>query len=136
MNSESCICIDVRAAAQRLTAIYDQAMASSGLSVNQFSLLHLVYTLERPTLKVLASASGLDRSTLGRNVRVMEKLGFVTMHIGDDARARHVRVTSKGRAAFKKEWDAISELTPEIIKKDQIRYPHEIAKPVTNEAHF
>ena len=102
MNSESCICIDVRAAAQRLTAIYDQAMASSGLSVNQFSLLHLVYTLERPTLKVLASASGLDRSTLGRNVRVMEKLGFVTMHIGDDARARHVRVTSKGSAAFKR----------------------------------
>jgi len=44
--------------------------------------------------------------------------------------------TEEGRAAFKKEWDAISELTPEIIKKDQIRYPHEIAKPVSNEAHF
>ena len=44
--------------------------------------------------------------------------------------------TPEGRAAFKKEWDAISELTPEIIKKDQIRYPHEIAKPVSNEAHF
>jgi DNA-binding MarR family transcriptional regulator len=101
MNDETCICIDVRTAAQRLTAIYDQAMVSSGVSVNQFSLLHLIYSLEGPTLKGLASASGLDRSTLGRNMRVLEKLGFVTMHIGDDARVRNVRMTSKGIAAFK-----------------------------------
>ena len=101
MNDETCICIDVRTAAQRLTAIYDQAMASSGVSVNQFSLLHLIYSLEGQTLKGLASASGLDRSTLGRNMRVLEKLGFVTMHIGDDARVRNVRMTSKGKAAFK-----------------------------------
>mgnify|MGYP001571190001 CR=1 FL=1 len=102
MNSEGCICIDVRTAAQRLTAIYDQAMAASGVSVNQFSLLHLIFSLDTPTLKDLAVASGLDRSTLGRNIRVMEKLGFVTMHIGDDARVRNVRMTSKGSAAFKK----------------------------------
>lgn len=30
----------------------------------------------------------------------------------------------------------MADLTPEIIKKDQIRYPHEIAKPITTEAHF
>jgi len=44
--------------------------------------------------------------------------------------------TPEGRAAFKKEWDAIAELTPEIIKQEDIIYPHEIAKPVSNEAHF
>jgi len=102
MSNDTCICIDLRTAAQRLTTMYDEAMASSGVSVNQFSLLHLIYSLEQPTLKALAAASGLDRSTLGRNIRVLEKLGFVTMHIGEDARARNVRMTSKGITAFRK----------------------------------
>ena len=117
MNDETCICIDVRTAAQRLTAIYDQAMVSSGVSVNQFSLLHLIYSLEGPTLKALASVSGLDRSTLGRNMRVMEKLGFVTMHIGDDARVRNVRMTPKGKGAFKLAVPLWREVQSSLAKK-------------------
>ena len=117
MNDETCICIDVRTAAQRLTAIYDQAMASSGVSVNQFSLLHLIYSLEGTTLKGLASASGLDRSTLGRNMRVLEKLGFVTMHIGDDARVRNVRMTPKGKGAFKLAVPLWREVQSSLAKK-------------------
>ena len=117
MNDETCICIDVRTAAQRLTAIYDQAMASSGVSVNQFSLLHLIYSLEGQTLKGLASASGLDRSTLGRNMRVLEKLGFVTMHIGDDARVRNVRMTPKGKGAFKLAVPLWREVQSSLAKK-------------------
>ncbi len=69
-QSESCIRIDVRTA-QRLT--YDLAMAPSGLTVTQFSPRHAIKTPEAPNLIQLAAEAGLDRSTLGRNIRLLGK---------------------------------------------------------------
>jgi hypothetical protein len=44
--------------------------------------------------------------------------------------------TEEGRAAFKKEYDALCEMVPEIIKKEDFAYPHEYAKFVPEEPHF
>jgi len=44
--------------------------------------------------------------------------------------------TPEGREAFKKEWDTICELAPELISKDDILYPHEQPKDLPNEPHF
>ncbi len=96
----SCLCIDLRSAAQRLTRVYDEAMAPSGISVTQFSLLHRIQTLEAPTLGRLAEATGLDRSTLGRNLRVLERQGLVRLAAGDDARTRTARLTKRGARVF------------------------------------
>ena len=99
---ETCICMDIRAAARRLTEIYDDALAPSGITVSQFSQLHKIQILNGPTFKELADASGLDRSTLGRNIRVLEKLDLVGIQVGEDARTRKIVITHKGRNAFKK----------------------------------
>ena len=102
MAKDSCLCIDLRSAAQRLTQTYDAAMESSGISVTQFSQLHLIQSLNGPTLKQLAEASQQERSTLGRNLKVLEKLGLVTVKVGEDARTRTIHISRKGKNAFKR----------------------------------
>ena len=99
---ETCLCIDLRTAAQKLTQIYDDAMASSGLSVTQFSQLNLIRTLEGPTLTELAEASQLERSTLGRNLKVLEKMGLISTKAGADARSKTIHLSRKGINAFKR----------------------------------
>ncbi len=94
------MCIDFRTVANRLTRLYDDKMASSGLTVTQFSQLNSIQQLGKPTLNELANATGLDRSTLARNVRLLEKLGFVLLRAGDDARTRVIQVTKQGKQAF------------------------------------
>lgn len=44
--------------------------------------------------------------------------------------------TAEGRAAFKAEWDALAEMAPEIIKKDDIVFPHEFERHLSTEPHF
>lgn len=44
--------------------------------------------------------------------------------------------TEEGRIAFKKEYDALVEMVPEMIKKEDFAYPHEYAKQVPTEPHF
>ena len=102
MADERCLCIDLRSAAQRLTQAYDEAMAPSGISVTQFSQLHLIDSLKGPTLTELAEASQLERSTLGRNIKVLEKMDLVITKPGADARTRTIHLTRKGANAFKR----------------------------------
>jgi DNA-binding MarR family transcriptional regulator len=55
-----------------------------------------VQRLTQPSISVLADAMGLDRSTLGRNLRVLEEQGLVQLGEGRDLRAREVRLTEAG----------------------------------------
>ena len=99
---DKCICIDLRSAAQRLTQIYDEAMAESGISVTQFSQMYMIQNLNGPTLTELAEASQLERSTLGRNVKVLEKQGLVELKPGEDARSKSIHLSRKGKHTFKR----------------------------------
>jgi DNA-binding MarR family transcriptional regulator len=101
MDPVACVCANARRAALALTARYDAALAPHGLKVTQFSLLHAVARRDAPNLSVLAAATGLDRSTLGRNLRVLERLGVVALSPGDDQRDRVVGLTAPGRARLR-----------------------------------
>ena len=96
-----CLCIELRNAAQALTRLYDEQLAPAGITVTQLSQLNHIRELENPTLTALAAATQLDRSTLGRNLRLLEKQGLVTLAPGADARTREVRLTGKGGAALR-----------------------------------
>lgn len=93
-----CNCTQLRRAARKATRLYDQALAPVGLKVTQFSLLRTVDRLEQPSISNLASATGLERSTLGRNLRPLEKLGLIALSGGEDLRMRRVELTDRGRS--------------------------------------
>jgi DNA-binding MarR family transcriptional regulator len=96
-----CTCSKLRRSARIVSALYDEALAPSGLTVAQFGLLR---TLERTgpcSLTALAEASGLDRTTLNRNLRPLEEADMVASASGADQRARIVQVTDGARAAMR-----------------------------------
>ncbi|MNS41349.1 MarR family protein [compost metagenome] len=57
--------------------------------------------LDQPSISTLAEAMGLDRSTLGRNLRVLEGEGLVTLIEGEDMRNRIVKLTDAGAERLK-----------------------------------
>src|SRR5918992_2836859 len=83
-----CYCTSLRNAARRMTAIYDAAMAPLGIGTAQFALLRqLEPDGEAIGLSELSERLDLDRSTVGRNVRVLERMGLVRTGVGLDQRA-------------------------------------------------
>ncbi len=93
-----CISARLRQATRQANGIYDQALASHGINIAQYSLLRTIQRLETATLSRLATETQLDASTLGRNVRVLEKLGLVTSEPGQDKRTRVHALTQQGLA--------------------------------------
>jgi len=72
-------------------------MRDSGLSLSQFGLMGQIAAAPDDTLGALAERTGLDQSTLSRNLRGLEAAGFVEIAIADeDQRRRAVWLTEEG----------------------------------------
>lgn len=100
MTRSPCICTNLRQAAHRVTDIYDRALAPAGLKVTMYRLLKTVRDTPEQSLSQLAARLEIDRSTLGRNLGVLERRGLVSRVGQKDARARCVALTTAGKAAL------------------------------------
>lgn len=78
-----CYCSLLRSATRKVASIYDEALAPLGINVVQFSLLRAVERLQPVSLTDLARDAQLDRSTIGRNVRVIERMRLVETQRGE-----------------------------------------------------
>jgi DNA-binding MarR family transcriptional regulator len=97
MLPSQCLCTNLRRAARGVSRHYDGALDGFGINVAQYSLLCNLQRLDQPSISTLAQAMGLDRSTLGRNLRVLEGEGLVTLVEGEDHRNRVVLLTETGQ---------------------------------------
>ena len=88
-----CTCFNLRKAARAVTQYYDEALRPSGLRATQFSLLSTIKAFGVVSIGVLADEAVMDRTTLTRNLKLLEQEGLVTVTPGDDARVREVALT-------------------------------------------
>lgn len=100
--TDKCICTSLRQAAQASTALYDRMLAPSGLKVTMFRLLRRIEASPDVTITRLADLVGLDRSTLGRNLKVLERQGLLELPPHADARARSMVLTPAGKLALER----------------------------------
>ena len=98
----SCVCVNLRRAARAVSQIYDEALAASGIKITQFSLLRAVERNEPVAISALAEELDLDRTTMARNLALLERDRLVTLAPGSDQRVTEVRLTAKGRTAVAK----------------------------------
>jgi DNA-binding MarR family transcriptional regulator len=103
VNQSPCHCAALRKAARRVTQVYDAALASSGLTVTQFSTLAEIDRCGKrsPTMGELAEVLGMDRSTLGHSLRPLQRDRLIQLTAGEeDRRSRRVSLTPAGKAKF------------------------------------
>ncbi|WP_454915569.1 MarR family winged helix-turn-helix transcriptional regulator [Xanthobacter sediminis] len=128
--SSPCHCATLRLATRRLSAAYDRALEPLGLNIAQYGLLRRVSYQEAVSLTTLGQAQGLDRSTMGRNARVLERRGLLsTARSDDDQREVEVRLTEPGRALLEKAlpiWEGCQRDLEEKLGADRLRHLREI----------
>jgi DNA-binding MarR family transcriptional regulator len=98
-----CNCTSLRKASRRLSQLYDSHLAPCGLRSTQFSILSEISRreTEAPTIAELAGALAMDASTVGQNLKPLERDGLVSVDADhDDRRRRNVRLTRTGQRLF------------------------------------
>ena len=122
VEPEICNCGALRQAARRVTRFYDEALAPTGLGVNQFSILARLSRAGPSTIQDLARLLVMDRSTLGHLLRPLEKRGLVKLEVSaQDRRSCIVALTAAGKAAVAKarpRWAAAQRRFESAFGKD------------------
>ena len=93
-----CACFGLRKASRAVTQLYDEALRPAGLRTTQFSLLALLRLAGTAPMTRLAEEAVMDRTTLARNLEVLQRDGLVRVQPGEDARVREVEITRAGVA--------------------------------------
>lgn len=94
-----CNCFAIRKAARHVTQHYDRTLAPSGLRTTQYAILQRIDRSGHRTINELAAEMALDRTTMGRNLRPLERDGLVALATDpQDRRRRTLTVTEAGRA--------------------------------------
>src|SRR6516162_4644531 len=93
----ACAGLNSRLAARLITQFLEHRIAGTGLSLAQFGLMAHVAAAADDTLAALTGRTGLDQTTLSRNLRALEKAGLVEIAIVEtDLRRRSVWLTETG----------------------------------------
>jgi DNA-binding MarR family transcriptional regulator len=92
-----CHCLAARRYARAITRLFEQKLRPHRLRATQFSVL-AVLALKGPTpVAELADILGLERTTLTRVGRVLERRGWLGSARSKDARRRPMQLTPAGR---------------------------------------
>ena len=95
---ETCNCAMVRKAARHVTQLYDRHLAPAALTVTQYGMMARIGREGSLTVNGLAATMAIDRTTLGRNLKPLERDGLVTSKVdARDARRRVLSLTKAGR---------------------------------------
>ncbi len=120
----------MRAAARKIGSLYDEALAPFDINVAQYSLLRKIQRLQPVSLTRLGHDADLDRSTVSRNVRVLEKAGLAATAKGElDQREAMVSLTPFGAQTLDEAlpaWEASQQAMETRLGAEKLKLLEEI----------
>jgi len=124
--NENCNCGLLRSSASHFTSIYNKSLKSTGLNITQFVLLKYISLLKQTNLNTLNKFLHQNRSTIGRNLNVIQKLNFIRIKPGQDKREILINITPLGADALKNAyiiWKGVNDKINAKLgsKKEQLR---------------
>lgn len=102
MAAAGCFCLASRQAARKITRLYDSHMQPSGVRATQFTILSQLMLRGEMPVGRLAGFLGMERTTLTRNLALLETQRWISTKPGEDPRARMIAITAQGRGIVRR----------------------------------
>ena len=99
---ENCVCFNLRWVARAVTQFYDSEMRRHGIRPTQGTILLALNSKENWSMAELSDWLGLERTTLVRNLRPLQRDGLVQAIGGGHGNRVELAITAKGRKQIEK----------------------------------
>jgi DNA-binding MarR family transcriptional regulator len=116
MACAGCFCLASRQAARRITRLYDSFMQGSGVRATQFTILSQLMLRGEMPIGKLAAILGMERTTLTRNLTLLEQQKWISIKAGDDPRSRMIGITAQGRGMVRRGFPYWSKAQAQVGK--------------------
>jgi DNA-binding MarR family transcriptional regulator len=116
MACAGCFCLASRQAARKITRLYDSHMQESGVRATQFTILSQLMLRGEMPIGKLAGILGMERTTLTRNLTLLEQRKWISVKAGDDPRSRMIGITAQGRGIVRRGFPYWSKAQAQVGK--------------------
>lgn len=113
-----CYCTNLRRSANSVSAYYDLALQEAELTVAQYYLLINLSRLQSANITHWAERVGLDRSTMVRNIKLLQARGFIEAAEGH---GKTFTLSAKGASALESAiplWQTAQARMEKILGKE------------------
>jgi len=100
--NRQCCCFNMRKVTRAVTQYFDRFLEPTGIRATQFTLLVALFSTKGKTLTEIAETLVMDRTTLTRNLKPLEKLGLIATVQTLDKRSKAYVLTEKGEQIVEK----------------------------------
>jgi len=132
-----CVCINLRRMSRAVSQIYDDALAPAGLKITQFCLLRAIERLGPTSVGALADDQELDRTTLTRNLALLERDGLIEQSPGADKRTSVAQLTRAGGAVIARAlpyWEGVQKELRRALGAETLAQLSDIHTRISNAA--
>lgn len=100
--SENCVCFNLRRVTRAVTQFFDAEMRRHGIRTTQGSVLAALMEKGSWSMAELSDSLGMDRTTLVRNLKPLQRDGLVRTDGGGRGNLVEVSITTEGRKQIEK----------------------------------
>ncbi len=115
---QHCVCFALRRAARVVTQSFDAEMRRQGIRSTQGTVLSALLVTGPASMAVLSEGLAMERTTLLRNLRPLQRDGLVAIEEGASGSAREISLTPKGKAQIEKlapAWNAAQQRVVKVL---------------------
>ena len=113
---ENCLCFNLRRVTRIVTQFYDAEMRRHGIRPTQGSILASLQSKDSWKMAELSDWLGMERTTLVRNLRPLQRDGFVEVVGGGRGNRVELSITTKGRKQIEKLTPAWKSAQSAVVK--------------------
>jgi len=119
---QNCVCFNLRRVTRIVTQYFDAEMRRHGIRSTQGTLLSALHITGTSTMADLSEFLGMERTTLLRNIRPLQRDGLVSIDGGGQGGFVELSLTTKGRKLVEKlspAWDSAQQAAVRVLGEER-----------------
>jgi DNA-binding MarR family transcriptional regulator len=119
---QNCVCFNLRRVARVVTQFFDEEIRRQGIRSTQGTLLSALQSTGEATMADLSEILGMERTTLLRNLRPLQRDGLVSVDGGGRGGPVAISLTTKGRKQLEKlapAWEAAQRTAVQVLGEER-----------------
>ncbi len=115
---KNCVCFNLRRFTRAITQFFDTEMRHQGARSTQATLLSALQMTGTTSMAELSEILGMERTTLLRNLRPLQRDGLVALEGGGHGCPVHLSLSAKGHKQLDKlapAWEAAQRTAVEVL---------------------
>ena len=118
----NCVCFNLRRVTRIVTQFFDAEMRRQGIRSTQGTLLAALHSIGTSTMAELSDVLGMERTTLLRNLRPLQRDGLVAAEGGGHGGRVELSITAKGRKQIEKlapAWESAQRTAVQVLGEER-----------------